>query len=78
METVVNQHGIDMDALRSSRVPFAGGPQAVHSSGVMSKDKEIIGGQSPMVGSGASQSSGQAALWQFPSGNQLERKTSAT
>uniref|UniRef100_A0ACD5V8R8 Uncharacterized protein n=1 Tax=Avena sativa TaxID=4498 RepID=A0ACD5V8R8_AVESA len=68
METVVNQHGIDMDALRSSRVPFAGGPQAVDSGGVMSKDKEIIGGQSPMVGSDASQGSGQAALWQFPSG----------
>ncbi|KAM0895533.1 hypothetical protein ACQ4PT_023792 [Festuca glaucescens] len=68
METVVNQHGIDMDALRSSRVPFAGGPQAVDSSGVLSKDKEIIGSQSPMVGSDASQGSGQAALWQFPSG----------
>ncbi|XP_051203890.1 uncharacterized protein [Lolium perenne] len=68
METVVNQHGIDMDALRSSRVPFAGGPQAVDSSGVLSKDKEIIGSQSPMVGSDASQGSGQAAPWQFPSG----------
>ncbi|KAM0917905.1 hypothetical protein ACQ4PT_009309 [Festuca glaucescens] len=68
METVVNQHGIDMDALRSSRVPFAGGPQAVDSSGVLSKDKEIIGSQSPMVGSDASQGSGQAALWQYPSG----------
>ncbi|KAF7107901.1 hypothetical protein CFC21_108478 [Triticum aestivum] len=66
METVVSQHGIDMDALRSSRVPFAGGPQAVDSSGVMSKDKEIIGGQSSMVGSDASQSSGQAALWHLP------------
>uniref|UniRef100_A0ACD6AF39 Uncharacterized protein n=1 Tax=Avena sativa TaxID=4498 RepID=A0ACD6AF39_AVESA len=54
METVVNQHGIDMDALRSSRVPFAGGPQAVDSGGVMSKDKEIIGGQSPMVGTSLS------------------------
>ncbi|XP_047084687.1 chromatin structure-remodeling complex protein SYD-like [Lolium rigidum] len=69
METVVNQHGIDMDALRSSRVPFAGGPQAVDSSGVLSKDKEIIGSQSPMVGSDASQGSGQAAPWQFPSGS---------
>jgi hypothetical protein len=78
METVVNQHGIDMDALRSSRVPFAGGPQALDPSGVMSKDKEIIGGQAPMVGSDASQGSGQAASWQLPSGNQLERETSAT
>ncbi|EMS62916.1 Transcription activator BRG1 [Triticum urartu] len=69
METVVSQHGIDMDALRSSRVPFAGGPQAVDSSGVMSKDKEIIGGQSSMVGSDASQSSGQAALWHLPPGS---------
>ncbi|PAN25126.1 hypothetical protein PAHAL_4G277400 [Panicum hallii] len=67
METVVNQHGIDMDALRSSRIPFAGGPQAGDSSGAMPKDKEVIGNQSPMVGSDASQNSGQAGLWQFPS-----------
>ncbi|XP_021304222.1 chromatin structure-remodeling complex protein SYD isoform X6 [Sorghum bicolor] len=69
METVVNQHGIDMDALRSSRIPFAGGPQAGDSSGAMSKDKEVIGNQSPMVGSDASQTSGQAGLWQLPSGS---------
>ncbi|KAK8455244.1 hypothetical protein SEVIR_4G112300v4 [Setaria viridis] len=67
METVVNQHGIDMEALRSSRIPFAGGPHAGDSSGAMSKDKEVIGNQSPMVGSDASQNSGQAGLWQFPS-----------
>ncbi|KAJ1258909.1 hypothetical protein BS78_10G112100 [Paspalum vaginatum] len=70
METVVNQHGIDMDALRSSRIPFSGGPQAGDpSGGAMPKDKEVIGNQSPMVGSDASQSSGQAGLWQFPSGS---------
>ncbi|CAN6164379.1 unnamed protein product [Urochloa humidicola] len=68
METVVNQHGIDMDALRSSQIPFAGGPQAGDSSGAMSKNKEVIGNQPPMVGSDASQNSGQAGLWQFPSG----------
>ncbi|KAL6861338.1 hypothetical protein ACP4OV_017038 [Aristida adscensionis] len=67
METVVNQHGLDMDALRSSRIPYAGGPQAGDSSGTMSKDKDIIGNQTPMIGSDASQSSGQAGLWQFPS-----------
>ncbi|CAN6201890.1 unnamed protein product [Urochloa humidicola] len=69
METVVNQHGIDKDALRSSRIPFPGGPQAGDSSGAMSKDKEVIGNQSPIVGSDASQNSGQAGLWQFPSGS---------
>ncbi|CAN6198094.1 unnamed protein product [Urochloa humidicola] len=69
METVVNQHGIDMDALRSSRIPFSGGPQAGDSSGAMSKNKEVIGNQPPMVGSDASQNSGQAGLWQFPSGS---------
>ncbi|KAF8723657.1 hypothetical protein HU200_021617 [Digitaria exilis] len=70
METVVNQHGIDMEALRSSRIPFAGGPQAGDSSGAsMSKDKEVIGNQSPMIGSDASLNSGQAGLWQFPSGS---------
>lgn len=73
METVVNQHGIDMEALR--RVPFAGGPQAGDSSGAsMSKDKEVIGNQSPMIGSDASLNSGQAGLWQFPSGKQFQRK----
>ncbi|KAG2610394.1 hypothetical protein PVAP13_4KG098100 [Panicum virgatum] len=69
MLTVVNQHGIDMDALRSSRIPFAGGPQAGDSSVAMPKDKEVIGNQSPMVGSDASQNSGQAGFWQFPSGS---------
>ncbi|KQK18704.1 chromatin structure-remodeling complex protein SYD isoform X2 [Brachypodium distachyon] len=68
METVVSQHGIDMDALRSSRIPFAGGSQAVDSGSVMSKDKEIIGSQALMVGSDASQNSGQAAL-RHPSGS---------
>ncbi|XP_044335310.1 uncharacterized protein [Triticum aestivum] len=78
MEILVSQHGIDMDALGSSRVPFSGRPQAVDSSGVMFKDKVIIGGvmfkdkviiggQSPVVGRNASQRSGQAALSQFPS-----------
>lgn len=67
----MNQHGIDMDALRSSRIPFVGGPQPGDSSGAMSKDKEVIGNQSPMVGSDASQTSGQAGLWQLPSGKQI-------
>ncbi|TVU11814.1 hypothetical protein EJB05_45419 [Eragrostis curvula] len=67
MEKVVNQHGIDMDALRSSRIPVVGGQQAGDSSSVMPKDKEIIAGQSPMIAGDASQSSGQAGLWQFPS-----------
>uniref|UniRef100_A0A0D9WNZ5 Chromatin structure-remodeling complex protein SYD n=1 Tax=Leersia perrieri TaxID=77586 RepID=A0A0D9WNZ5_9ORYZ len=69
METVVSQHGIDMDALRSSRIPLAGGPQAGDSSSAMPKDKEIIGNQSPMVGTDASQSSAHAGLWNFPSGS---------
>ncbi len=73
METVVSQHGIDMDALRSSRIPLAGGPQAGDSSGAMPKDKEIIGSQPPMVGTDASQSSAHAGLWNFPSGNQVNQ-----
>lgn len=79
METVVNQHGIDMEALRSSRIPFAGGPQAGDSSGgALSKDKEVIGNQSPMIGSDASQNSGQAGLWQFPAGKKFQRKNSSS
>jgi hypothetical protein len=74
METVVNQHGIDMEALRSSRIPFPSGPHAGDSSAAMSKDKEVIGNQSPIIGSDASQNSGQPGLWQFPSGKQLQKK----
>lgn len=32
METVINQHGLDMDALKSSRVPLTGGSQTVDST----------------------------------------------
>ena len=27
METVINQHGLDIEALKSSRLPLTGGPQ---------------------------------------------------
>jgi hypothetical protein len=67
MEKVVKQHGIDMDVLRSSRIPLVGGQQAGESSGAMAQDREIIGSQAPMIASDASQSIGQAGLWQFPS-----------
>lgn len=72
METVVNQHGIDMDALRSSRIPFAGGQQAGDSSSALAKDREIIGSQAPVIASDASQSVGQGGLWQFPSSKLLQ------
>lgn len=32
METVINQHGIDIEALKSSRLPLTGGPHVGESS----------------------------------------------
>jgi hypothetical protein len=72
MEKVVKQHGIDMDALRSSRIPLVRGQQAGESSGAMANDQETIGSQAPMIAVDASQSIGQAGLWQFPSSKLLQ------
>lgn len=32
METVINQHGLDIEALKSSRLPVTGGTQATDSA----------------------------------------------
>lgn len=32
METVINQHGLDIEALKSSRFPLSGGPHVGDSS----------------------------------------------
>lgn len=32
METVINQHGLDIEALKSSRLPLSGGTQVGDSS----------------------------------------------
>ncbi|XP_007035456.2 PREDICTED: chromatin structure-remodeling complex protein SYD isoform X1 [Theobroma cacao] len=44
METVINQHGLDMDALKSSRVPLTGGSQTVDStSGQYAGSSQAVG-----------------------------------
>ncbi|XP_020090033.1 chromatin structure-remodeling complex protein SYD isoform X2 [Ananas comosus] len=64
METVVNQHGLDLDALRSSRLPLASGPQAEDPGSVRSKDKEIVDNQPPIAGSDAAPNIMATRAWQ--------------
>ncbi|RZC04584.1 chromatin structure-remodeling complex protein SYD-like isoform X1 [Glycine soja] len=40
METVINQHGLDIEALKSSRLPLTGGPQIGSSSQSMNVTKD--------------------------------------
>ncbi|CAL0307241.1 unnamed protein product [Lupinus luteus] len=40
METVINQHGLDIEALKSSRLPLAGGPQIGSSSQAVGVGKD--------------------------------------
>ncbi|KAK7363636.1 hypothetical protein VNO77_05786 [Canavalia gladiata] len=40
METVINQHGLDIEALKSSRIPLTGGPQIGSSSQAVGVTKD--------------------------------------
>ncbi|XP_031493485.1 chromatin structure-remodeling complex protein SYD [Nymphaea colorata] len=40
METVVNQHGLDIEALKASRLPFPGGAQSAGPGDVRLKDRD--------------------------------------
>ncbi|XP_019437490.1 PREDICTED: chromatin structure-remodeling complex protein SYD-like isoform X2 [Lupinus angustifolius] len=44
METVINQHGLDIEALKASRIPLAGGPQIGSSSQAVgvAKDSQVV------------------------------------
>ncbi|CAJ2634403.1 unnamed protein product [Trifolium pratense] len=44
METVINQHGLDIEALKSSRLPLTGGPQIGSSSQVVGGAKDSRAG----------------------------------
>ncbi|XP_027916125.1 chromatin structure-remodeling complex protein SYD [Vigna unguiculata] len=44
METVINQHGLDIEALKSSRLPLTGGPQIGSSSQPVNVTKDSRGG----------------------------------
>lgn len=63
METVINQHGIDIDALRSSRLPSASGPQM--------GEKEVSDNQLPIGSSGMPNRGMPASTWQAASSSQI-------
>ncbi|CAL0330680.1 unnamed protein product [Lupinus luteus] len=44
METVINQHGLDIEALKASRIPLTGGPQIGSSSQAVGvpKDSQVV------------------------------------
>ncbi|KAE9602017.1 putative DNA helicase chromatin remodeling SNF2 family [Lupinus albus] len=44
METVINQHGLDIEALKASRIPLTGGPQIGSSSQAVgvAKDSQVV------------------------------------
>lgn len=59
METVISQHGIDIDALRSSRLPSASGPQM--------GDKDVLDNQLHIGGSDMPHKGMPAGMWQAAS-----------
>ncbi|KAL6001359.1 hypothetical protein ACLOJK_007093 [Asimina triloba] len=50
METVISQHGLDIDVLKPSRIPLASGGQIVDTGLVRSKDKDASDSSAPMGG----------------------------
>ncbi|XP_073009948.1 uncharacterized protein [Typha latifolia] len=77
METVISQHNLDIDALRSSRLPFAGGPTIGDSGNMGSKDKEIVNPQAPRNDTERPQRNMPAGGWQVASSNQMKEETYA-
>ncbi|XP_058108290.1 chromatin structure-remodeling complex protein SYD-like isoform X2 [Magnolia sinica] len=50
METVISQHGLDIDVLKSSRLPLTGGTQIGDPGLVRSKDKDASDSSAPIGG----------------------------
>jgi len=63
METVISQHGIDIDAMRSSRLPSSSGPQM--------GDKEVLDNQLHIGGSDMPHRGMPASTWQATSSSQM-------
>lgn len=65
METVINQHGLDISALQSSRLPFGDGTQnQLGDPGqVRSKDKDIAENSSPMGSIDVPRKGGAVGAW---------------
>ncbi|RRT81558.1 hypothetical protein B296_00008556 [Ensete ventricosum] len=77
LETVINQHGLDIEALKSSRLPFAGGAQVGSSGHAKSKDKEAITNLLPTSGTDVPQKNTPVATWQVASTNPAKEETYA-
>ncbi|XP_008803891.1 chromatin structure-remodeling complex protein SYD-like isoform X2 [Phoenix dactylifera] len=77
METVISQNGLDIDALRSSRFPFAGGPHTGELGHMRSKDKETIENQLPTGGIDLPRKSMPASTWQVASSSQTKEEAYA-
>jgi len=69
METVISQHGIDIDAMRSSRLPSTSGPQM--------GDKEVLDNQLHIGGSDMPHRGIPASTWQATSGSHMAGETYA-
>ncbi|KAJ6796775.1 chromatin structure-remodeling complex protein SYD [Iris pallida] len=66
METVINQHGIDINVLKSSRLPSTGVPQM--------GDKEVSDNQLPIVGGDAPYRTVPSGSWQAASSSQMKEE----
>ncbi|KAG1334177.1 chromatin structure-remodeling complex protein SYD-like [Cocos nucifera] len=77
METVIGQHGLDIDALRSSRFSIAGGTHMGDPGQMRSKDNETIENQLPTGGIDMPHKSMPASTWQVASSSQMKEEAYA-
>ncbi|URE10109.1 hypothetical protein MUK42_37216 [Musa troglodytarum] len=77
LETVIDQHGLDIEALKSSRLPFAGAPQVGSSGHAKAKDKEAITSLLPTSSTDVPQKGTPVATWQVASTNPAKEETYA-
>nr|XP_029119475.1 uncharacterized protein LOC105042102 isoform X2 [Elaeis guineensis]XP_029119476.1 uncharacterized protein LOC105042102 isoform X2 [Elaeis guineensis] len=77
METVVGQHGLDIDALRSSRFSFAGGTYMGDPGQMRSNGNETIENQLPAGGIDMPHKSMPASTWQVASSSQMKEEAYA-
>ncbi|XP_042420357.1 chromatin structure-remodeling complex protein SYD-like isoform X1 [Zingiber officinale] len=69
LETVINQHGLDIEVLKSSRLPFTAVPQTGSSGQAKLREKEAVNNLLHAGGSDVPQKGLGAATWQVASTN---------
>ncbi|XP_038985323.1 chromatin structure-remodeling complex protein SYD-like [Phoenix dactylifera] len=77
METVIGQHGLDIDALRSSRFSFAGGTYMGDPGEMRSKDSQTIENQLPTGGIDMPHKNMPPSTWQVASSSQMKEEAYA-